>query len=91
MTPEQEEQLKQESAFAQMGKQVLDNEAYKHFMTIRKAQIFETFCSTSPDQTDVREECYRMMVNMIAFEDCFSIALDTGKMADIQLESANKD
>jgi len=90
---DQEEQLKQESAFASMGKQVLDNEAFKQAITIRKAQIFEVFCKTKADQQDVREEAWRTMQNMTALEEFFRIALETGRMADKsleQLEQMNK-
>ena len=84
---EQAEIAKQESAFAQMGKQVLDNAAFKQAMVTRKAQIFDLFCSTKPDQSDVREMCYLTMVNMLAFEEYFRTAMETGKMADMTLES----
>lgn len=87
MTPEQEEQLKRESAFAVQGNLVLNNEAFKQAITLRKAQIFELFCRTKPDQTDVREEAWRTMVNINALEDYLTKALSTGKMADSQLES----
>jgi hypothetical protein len=83
------EQEKRESAFAALGQQVINNEAYKQAMTLRKAQIFETFCNTKQDQPDVREEAWRTMKNMNALEDYFRILLETGKMADQTLE-ANK-
>lgn len=91
MTPEQEEQLKNESAFAQMGQQVVNNQAYQQAITLRKAQIFEVFCNTSADQQDVREEAWRTMVNMNALEQYFDQLLTTGKMADQSLEAAGKD
>lgn len=81
------EQLENEIAFANMGKQVVNNEAYKQAMTARKAHIFDVFCRTKPDQVDVREEAYRTMVNMIALETYFDTLLTTGKMADAQLEA----
>lgn len=87
---EREEKLKQESAFAQMGKQVINNEAYKQAITIRKAQIFEIFCKTKHEQADVREEAWRTMQNMNALESYFEQLLNTGKLADIDLESIKK-
>jgi len=87
MTPDQEDQLKQEAAFAAMGQQVLDNAAYKHWVTIRKAQIFEDFCNTKKDQSDIREEAWRTMKNLNTLEDFFKEVLTTGKMATAQLES----
>lgn len=84
---EQLEIAKQESAFAQMGKQVLDNAAFKQALTIRKAQLFEDFCNTNKNQSDVREEAWRTMKNMTALEDFLITALETGKMADMTLES----
>ena len=81
------EQLEREIAFANMGKQVVNNEAYKQAMTIRKAQIFEVFCNTSQEQHDVREEAWRTMKNMSALEDYFKQLLETGKMAETTLKS----
>ena len=90
MDKDQKEQNEQEVAFANMGKQVVENEAYKQTMTLRKAQIFDLFCSSKPDQSDVREECYRTMVNMIALEKYFETVLTTGKMAEASLEQSEK-
>jgi hypothetical protein len=84
------DQEEQESAFAKMGLQVVDNEAFKQALTVRKAQIFEIFCKTKADQQDVREEAWRTMVNMNALEDFFKKALTTGKMADAALDAMNK-
>lgn len=89
MTPAEEkekEKREQESAFAAIGQQVLNNEAYKQAMMLRKAQIFELFCKTAQDQPEIREECWRTMVNINALEDYFKTILDTGKLADITLE-----
>lgn len=90
MTKDQEEQLKRESEFAKIGQQVINNEAFKQAMAIRKAQIFEIFCLTSQDQADVREEAWRTMRNMEALEEFFNRALTTGNMADQQLEQLKK-
>ena len=82
----QEDKLKQESAFAAQGKLVLNNEAYKYGMQLRKAQIFEVFCKTNKEQSDVREEAWRTMQNINALEDYFDQILTTGKMAESTLE-----
>ena len=76
------EQLDREIAFAVMGKQVIHNEAYKQAITIRKAQIFDVFCNTKHEQSDVREEAWRTMKNMNALEDYFRVLLETGMMAE---------
>ena len=83
---DQEDQLKREVTFANMGKQVLSNEAYKQAVTIRKAQIFDVFCNTKQDQADVREEAWRTMKNMDALEQYFENLLTTGKMAETSLK-----
>ena len=88
---DQKEQYEQEVAFANMGKQVLNNEAFKQALTVRKAQIFEVFCDTSQEQTDVREEAWRTMKNMNALEEYFRILLETGKMAETTLKSTEKE
>ena len=82
---DQKDQLEQEVAFASMGKQVLNNEAYKQAITIRKAQIFEIFCHTKIEQQDIREEAWRTMKNMDALEQYFEQVLTTGKMAETTL------
>ena len=87
MTPEQQEQLSREVEFANMGKQVLNNEAYKQAMTARRAQIFEAFTSTTKDQVEIREECWLTMKNLDALEEYFRVLLETGKMAEKTLES----
>ena len=88
LTPEQQkDHLKQESAFAQMGQQVLNNAAYKRALFLRKAQLFEDFSNTKQDQSDVREEAWRTMQNIKALEKFFEETLTTGKMADTSLES----
>lgn len=84
---DQTKQLEQEVAFAAMGKQVVNNAAYKQAMTIRKAQIFEVFCDTTQEQSDVREEAWRTMKNMNALEQFFETALTTGKMAEASLKA----
>ena len=80
------EQFEQEVAFANMGKQVVNNEAYKQAITARKAQIFNVFCNTKQDQSDVREEAWRTMKNMSALESYFEQILTTGKMAEQGLD-----
>lgn len=80
------DKLKQESEFAKMGMQVLNNEAYKIALMARKTQIFEVFCNTKADQTDVREEAWRTMANLTALEQYFEQLLTTGKMADQMLK-----
>jgi len=87
MDKAQTEQLEQEAAFAAMGQQVINNEAYRSAITTRKAQIFEIFCNTSQDQHDVREEAWRTMKNMDALESFFDQLLTTGKMAEETLKS----
>jgi predicted glycosyltransferase len=86
---EQEEQLTEEVKFAQMGLQVLNNEAYKSALTARRAQIFDVFCNTGKDQGDVREEAWRTMKNLDALEEYFQQVLTTGKMAEDQLKDLN--
>lgn len=88
MQDSQKEQLEREVAFANMGRQVVNNEAYKQAITIRKAQIFEVFCKTKHDQEDVRQEAWRTMQNMNALEDYFKQLLETGNMAE---QSLNKE
>lgn len=91
MNDSQLEQLERESDFAQMGKQVLNNEAFKQALTVRKSQLFEIFCLTKFEQSDVRDEAWRTMQNMNALEEFFRMALETGKMADITLESLKEE
>ncbi len=81
-----DDQLKHEAAFAALGQQVVNNEAYKQALTLRKAQIFETFCNTKKDQADVREEAWRTMKNISALEQYFEQLLTTGKMAESTLK-----
>jgi len=83
---DQEDQLKRENALAEMGKQVVNNEAYKQALILRKAQIFEVFCNTKKDQADVREEAWRTMVNINALEDYFKTILTTGRMNEAILD-----
>ena len=87
MTDEQLKQLSDEVELASLGKQVVNNKAYINALTLRKAQIFEVFCRTKQDQSDVREEAWRTMKNLTALEDYFNNILTTGKMAAITLES----
>jgi len=92
LTPEkQKEQFKREVELARMGKQVLDNEAFKQAMLARKSQIFDIFCKTKPDQVEVREKCYLTMINMLAFEEFFHLSMETGNMADMSLESLKEE
>jgi hypothetical protein len=88
MSVEDKEQYEREVAFANMGKQVLNNDAYKQAMAVRKAQIFDTFCNTKKDQDDVREEAWRTMKNLDALESYFQQLLDTGKMAEASLKQS---
>ena len=91
MNEDQKEQLEREAAMSQMGQQVLNNEAFKTAITVRKAQIFDVFCNTSKDQGEVREEAWRTMVNITALEGYFEELLTTGKMAETTLKSTKED
>lgn len=84
---DQKSHMEQEVAFANMGKQVVNNEAYKQAFITRKAQIFEIFCNTKQDQPEVREEAWRTMKNLGALEQYFDQLLTTGKLAEATLES----
>ena len=90
MNKDQKEQLDRELSLADLGAQVVNNEAYKQAMTARKAQIFEVFCSTSADQSDIRDEAWRTMKNMQSLEKYFENALTTGKLAQATLEQYDK-
>lgn len=87
---DQREQLEEESKFAQMGLQVVNNEAYKTAFNVRRAQIFEVFCKTNKDQADIREEAWLTMKNLDSLDAFFKEALTTGKMADMTLEQLEK-
>ena len=84
---DQKEQLEREVTLAQQGKVILNNPAFKQALVIRKAQIFDVFCSTKKDQEDVREEAWRTMKNMDALEQYFKEMLATGKMAEVTLKA----
>ena len=86
MNKDQKEQQEREVAFANMGKQVVNNEAYRQAITARKAQIFDVFCKTKADQVDIREEAWRTMKNMDALEQYFKHILETGRMAEEMLK-----
>lgn len=89
MNSEQKERLEEEVKFAAIGQQVLNNEAYKTAIKARKAHIFDIFCRTKADQSDVRDEAWRTMQNLMSLEDFLERALTTGEMADKTLESLN--
>lgn len=84
------EHLTEESKLGQMGQQVLNNHVFKQAMVARKAQLFEVFCNTKKDQDDVREEAWRTMQNLKCLQQYFEQVLNTGKMADNQLEELSK-
>ena len=90
MNKEQKLQLENEVSAAAMGRQVLNNKAFKDAFAIRRAQIFDTFCKTSKDQEDIREEAWRTMKNLDALEDYFRQLLETGKLAEQTLEQLTK-
>lgn len=87
---DQTEQEAREIEFAIMGQQVVENRAYQEAMTIRKAQLFNDFCKSKPDEQDKRDEAWRTMQNINALEDWFNTLLTTGRMARQQVE-ARKD
>ncbi len=89
MDKEQKDHLEREVEFAAIGRQVLDNAAFQQALTARKAQIFEQFCRTGPQDAEIREEAWRTMQNMQALEDYFTRLLSTGKMAQTELEKFN--
>lgn len=87
---QKEELLGEQYKFAQMGQQVLNNEAYKSAITIRKAHLFDVFSHTTHDQADIREEAWRTMQNLAALEQYFNEVLTTGMMAEEQLSQLQK-
>lgn len=80
------EAAEQARIFASLTQQVLNNEAYKAIILKRKAALFETFCGTSADEQDVREEAWRTMQNLKALEQDFAEAINNGIIADDQLK-----
>lgn len=86
----QKEQNEKEVAFAAQGKLVINNTAYQQAITARKAQIFDVFCKTKQDQTEIREEAWRTMKNMEALEKWFEHLLNTGKMAEQSLKAIDE-
>lgn len=90
MKDERTVELEAQVKFAEKGKQVLNNEAFKQALIARRAQIFDVFCHTKQEQSDVREEAWRTMQNMSALEKYFNNILTTGKMAEQSLESINE-
>jgi hypothetical protein len=86
MNKEKEETLVEQVRLAEMGQQVVNNEAYKQALIARKAHLFEVFCSTSQDQSDVREEAWRTMQNLKALEVYFQQVITSGKLSEEHLE-----
>lgn len=91
MNKDQEQQLEDEVDFANLGHQVLTNKAYQTFLTARKAQVFQEFCQTKADESEIRDEAWRTMKNLEAMEKYFKKALQTGTLAQKTLELHNKD
>lgn len=89
MNDQQKEQLSEESKFAQMGLQVVNNEAFKQAFMVREAQLFDLFSNTTKAQSEEREEAWRTMQNLKVLRQYFEQVLTTGKMADTQLEERN--
>lgn len=87
---ERKDRLEKEITRAAYGKQVMSNPAYQEAMTARKAQIFDVFCKTSQEQSDVREEAWRTMKNLEALEKYFEKALESGKIAEQKLKAIEK-
>lgn len=87
MNKEQKKQLDREVEFANMGRQVLKNQAFNEAFTVRSAQIFTDFCKSKEDETEIRDEAWRSMQNLNAIEDYFRQLLETGKMAESSLKS----
>jgi hypothetical protein len=87
---EMKEELERQASFAALGRQVLGNEAYKSAFTTRKAHLFNVFCNTAPDQTDVREEAYKSMQNLLSLESYFEEILESGKMSQETLDELEK-
>jgi hypothetical protein len=83
---EAREELERQVSFANLGRQVLNNEAYKSAFTTRKAHLFNVFSRTTPDQVDVREEAYRSMQNLLSIEAYFDEILESGKMSQQTLD-----
>jgi hypothetical protein len=87
---EKQAKREQEVAFAAMGKRVTDNPAYRQAFDIRRAKVFDVFCNTKQDQSDVRDEAWRTMQNLNALEQYFNDLLTTGKMAQQDLDKLTK-
>lgn len=77
-----DDELRLDVKFAETTHQVLNNEAYKAAMTLRKAELFEAFSSSTAGQEEVREEAWRTMQNLRALEDYLREFLMNGKVAE---------
>lgn len=84
---ERKEILEEHVKIAEMGRQVMGNEAFKQAFTARQARIFDEFCSSSAADQSVRDEAWRSMQNLLALKEYFEQTLTTGKMAFEELKS----
>jgi len=76
-----DEELGLDIKFAETSNQVLNNEAYKAAMTLRKTDIFKEFSCSTAGQSEVREEAWRTMQNLFALEDYLIEFLTNGEIA----------
>jgi hypothetical protein len=75
---------------ANSASQILNSHVFKSAFDVRRANIFDVFCSTKADQPEVRDEAWRTMQNLLALERYFKEIIESGKFSQKELESLNK-
>ena len=86
---ERKEKLEENVKFANMGVQLLNNEVFKAALTARKAQIFDEFCNSSQNDDSARAEAWRTMKNLDGLETYFRQVLESGAIAEEELNLLN--
>lgn len=87
---EELERLAEEVKLGNMGYQVINNEAFKKAVALRKQDLFDTFNKSKADEVEKREEAWRTMQNLNALLEYFDDLLNSGKMAKAQLDEMQK-
>lgn len=78
-------ELKKEQQRGLRAKQLIDDELIKNAFSDIRTNIYRKISESSFKQKDEREDCYRMLRAIEAFEGQFKKHINTGKLAEDRL------
>ena len=81
----EEAKLRRQAERGIRARQILDDELTQDAFQAIERQLFQEWCETKPDETEKREQIYRLHLSHLDYRQMLSGALGAGKAAESRL------